>query len=46
MYDDEKKKTDVSHLDSAEKTVLIHLLQEKINLLEDKYLRLENAIKY
>ncbi|HNJ57358.1 MAG TPA: IS66 family transposase [Chitinophagaceae bacterium] len=40
-----EKKTDVSHLDSAEKTVLIHLLQEKINLLEDKYLRLEKRYK-
>lgn len=40
-----EQKTDISHLDSAEKTVLIHMLQEKINLLEDKYSRLEKRYK-
>jgi transposase len=35
------KKTNVSHLDSADKTVLIHLLQEQNNLLKEKYQRLE-----
>jgi len=39
------KKTDVSHLDSADKTILIHLLQEQNNLLKEKYHRLEAKVK-
>ena len=39
------KKTDVSHLDSADKTVIIHLLQEQINLLEEKNNRLATKLK-
>lgn len=35
------KKTDVSHMHDAEKTVLIQMLFEKINLLEDKIGRLQ-----
>lgn len=38
------KKTDVSHLDTADKTVLIHMLQEQNNLLIEKYTKLE--LKY
>jgi len=39
------KKTDVSHLDSADKTVVIHLLQEHVNLLEEKNKRLATRLK-
>jgi len=39
------KKTDVSHLDSADKTILIHMLQEQNNLLIEKYNRLDTKIK-
>jgi len=39
------KKTDVSHLDSSDKTVIIHLLQEQINLLEEKNKRLATKLK-
>lgn len=39
------KKTDVSHLDSADKTAIIHLLQEQVNLLEEKNSCLETKLK-
>jgi len=39
------KKTDVSHLDSADKTAVIHLLQEQVNLLEEKNKRLAARLK-
>ncbi len=39
------KKTDVSHLNSEEKTVLIYMLLEKNNLLIDKFNRLETKFK-
>jgi len=39
------KKIDVSHLDSADKTVLIDMLNEKNNLLIEKYNRLEARFK-
>jgi transposase len=40
-----ENKTDVSNLDSADKTVVIHLLQEQNNLLKEKYSRLEKRFK-
>ena len=39
------KKTDVSHLNSEEKTILIYMQLEKNNLLIDKYNRLDAKIK-
>lgn len=40
-----ENKTDVSHLDDADKTAMIHLLQEQNNLLKEKYSRLEKRFK-
>lgn len=39
------KKVSVSHLGSSEKTVLIEMMQEKINLLEEKHNRLLSRYK-
>ncbi len=39
------KKTDISHLDSADKTIVIHLLQEQVNLLKEKNKRLATRLK-
>lgn len=39
------KQTEVSHLSSEEKTVLIYMLLEKNNLLIDKFNRLEAKFK-